>query len=79
MSKNLFLLMIVNKKMRGLDYFPVKLGMVKSKRKLENDVYPVPEEIDMLIAREKLAAMGFAIDKLTPEQKKYLASWTMGT
>jgi adenosylhomocysteinase len=53
--------------------------MVKSKRKLENDVYPVPEEIDMLIAREKLAAMGFAIDKLTPEQKKYLASWTMGT
>ena len=53
--------------------------MVKSKRKLENDVYPVPEEIDMQIAREKLAAMGFVIDKLTPEQKKYLASWTMGT
>lgn len=53
--------------------------MVKSKRKLENDVYPVPKEIDMFIAREKLAAMGFAIDKLTPEQKKYLASWTMGT
>lgn len=53
--------------------------MVKSKRELENDVYPVPEEIDMLIAREKLAAMGFAIDKLTPEQKKYLTSWTMGT
>ncbi len=53
--------------------------MVKSKRKLENDVYPVPEEIDMQIAREKLAAMGMTIDKLTPEQKKYLASWTMGT
>ncbi len=53
--------------------------MVKSKRKFENDVYPVPEEIDMQIAREKLAAMGMAIDKLTPEQKKYLASWTMGT
>jgi len=53
--------------------------IVKSKRKLENDVYPVPEEIDMQIAREKLAAMGIAIDKLTPEQKKYLTSWTMGT
>ena len=53
--------------------------MVKSKRKLENDVYPVPEDIDMQIAREKLVAMGMAIDKLTPEQKKYLASWTMGT
>jgi adenosylhomocysteinase len=39
----------------------------------------VPEEIDQRIAREKLAAMGVAIDKLTPEQKKYLASWEMGT
>jgi len=53
--------------------------MVKGKKTLENDVYPVPEIIDMKIAREKLAAMGITIDRLTPEQKKYLASWTMGT
>lgn len=53
--------------------------MVKGKSTLENKVYPVPEVIDKAIAREKLAAMGVAIDKLTPEQKKYLASWTMGT
>ncbi len=53
--------------------------MVKSKKTLENNVYPVPEAIDKAIAREKLAAMGVTIDKLTPEQKKYLASWTMGT
>lgn len=53
--------------------------MVKSNKKLEKDVYPVPEKIDMDIARQKLAAMGIAIDKLTPEQKRYLASWTMGT
>jgi adenosylhomocysteinase len=26
-----------------------------------------------------LNAMGIKIDKLTPEQKKYLASWEMGT
>jgi adenosylhomocysteinase len=26
-----------------------------------------------------LAGMGVAIDTLTPEQKKYLASWEMGT
>ena len=53
--------------------------MVKSTKSFENDVYPVPEEIDMEIAKEKLADMGVAIDKLTAEQEKYLASWTMGT
>jgi len=53
--------------------------MVKSDQPLEKDVYPVPEVIDMQIAREKLAAMDVAIDKLTAEQKKYLSSWTMGT
>ena len=53
--------------------------MVESKTALKNEVYPVPEVIDMAIAREKLSAMGVTIDKLTPEQKKYLASWSMGT
>jgi len=53
--------------------------MVKASHSLENQVYPVPEAIDMRIAREKLAAMGIVIDKLTAEQKKYLTSWTMGT
>ena len=46
---------------------------------LENDVYSVPQDIDTEIARLKLNAMGIKIDKLTPEQKKYLASWEMGT
>jgi adenosylhomocysteinase len=53
--------------------------MVKLKKPLAKDVYPVPEAIDQQIAREKLAAMGVGIDTLTPEQKKYLASWEMGT
>jgi adenosylhomocysteinase len=53
--------------------------MVKGKKTLSKNVYPVPELIDKRIAREKLAAMGVAIDRLTAEQKKYLASWTMGT
>jgi adenosylhomocysteinase len=53
--------------------------MVKSKKELEKDVYPVPEEIDRAIAKEKLASMNIKIDKLTAEQKKYLASWSMGT
>jgi len=53
--------------------------MVKSGAALERAVYPVPVEIDQRIAKEKLADMGVFIDELTPEQKKYLASWTMGT
>jgi adenosylhomocysteinase len=53
--------------------------MVKSKTLLKNDVYPVPEAIDKAIAKAKLAAMGIGIDRLTAEQKRYLASWSMGT
>ncbi len=46
---------------------------------LDRAVYPVPEAIDRAIARLKLASVGVRIDRLTPEQKKYLASWEMGT
>jgi adenosylhomocysteinase len=53
--------------------------MVKRGRTLPVDVYPVPEVIDKMIAKEKLATMNIAIDTLTREQKKYLASWEMGT
>ena len=53
--------------------------MVKSKKSFEKDVYPVPKEIDMAIAKEKLSSMNVKIDKLTAEQKKYLTSWSMGT
>jgi adenosylhomocysteinase len=53
--------------------------LVKNYKKLEKKVYPVPPVIDKEIARLKLAGMGVAIDKLTKEQDKYLASWEMGT
>ena len=53
--------------------------LVKSYKKLENKVYSVPENIDREIARLKLQTLGVKIDKLTAEQKKYLASWEMGT
>jgi adenosylhomocysteinase len=46
---------------------------------LERRVYPVPPEIDAEIARLKLATMGVAIDTLTEEQERYLASWDEGT
>jgi adenosylhomocysteinase len=53
--------------------------MVKRGKKLECKVYSVPKEIDREIARLKLKAMGIKIDTLTPAQKKYLASWEIGT
>jgi adenosylhomocysteinase len=53
--------------------------LVKRESVFKPDVYPVPVEIDREIAAEKLAAIGVTIDALTPEQEKYLASWTMGT
>jgi adenosylhomocysteinase len=53
--------------------------MLKKSKELENDVYAVPSDIDKQIARLKLNAMGVTIDRLTTEQKKYLASWEMGT
>jgi len=53
--------------------------MVKNYKKLDKKVYSVPEKIDREIARLKLKAMGITIDNLTPEQRKYLKSWEMGT
>jgi len=46
---------------------------------LKKNVYPVPRDIDEKIAALKLSSMGISIDRLTPEQKKYLASWQEGT
>jgi adenosylhomocysteinase len=47
--------------------------------KMPPKVYPVPKQIDETIARLKLDAMKIKIDELTEEQKKYLATWEMGT
>ncbi len=53
--------------------------LAKNAKKLEPKVYPVPAEIDQNVARLKLESMGVQIDKLTPEQEQYLASWSEGT
>jgi len=42
-------------------------------------VYEVSEEIERQVAEAKLGSMGVAIDELTPEQEKYMASWQEGT
>ena len=53
--------------------------LIKNYKKMKKDVYKVPEAIDKNIADLKLRSMGIKIDILTEEQKKYLASWEMGT
>jgi len=53
--------------------------MVKNHESLERRVYDVPKDIDREVSRLKLSAMGMSIDKLTPEQVKYLSSWQEGT
>ena len=53
--------------------------VVKNAKKLEAKVYPVPADIDQNVAKLKLQSLGVDIDKLTPEQEKYLASWSEGT
>ena len=53
--------------------------IVENAAELERKVYVVPKEIDDEIARLKLATMGIAIDQLTEEQARYLASWDEGT
>jgi len=50
-----------------------KTGKIKPK------VYDVPTRIDELVAKLKLKAKGIEIDKLTEEQKKYIATWEAGT
>ena len=53
--------------------------MVKNHASLEKKVYSVPEDLDKNVAKLKLEAMGVKIDRLTPEQEEYLASWSEGT
>ena len=53
--------------------------LLKHASELEAQVYPVPEPIDRHIAKLKLETMGVQVDKLSPEQEQYLASWSEGT
>jgi adenosylhomocysteinase len=51
------------------------LYILNNRGKLENRVINVTAEIDDVVARRKLEAWGIEIDRLTPEQEKYLNSW----
>jgi adenosylhomocysteinase len=53
--------------------------LAKNSKDLKPNVYPVPTDIDEMVAELKLESMGIKIDTLTPEQVAYLASWSEGT
>jgi len=53
--------------------------LVTHAKSLKPKVYDVPKDIDDTVAKLKLEGIGVTIDELTPEQKKYLASWQHGT
>ena len=52
---------------------------VKHQKQLKAQVYNVPAQIDDAVSRLKLKTMGVKLEQLTAAQKKYLASWEMGT
>jgi adenosylhomocysteinase len=49
--------------------------LLNSAGDLDNSVHPVPIDVDQEVATLKLQGMGISIDRLTPEQQAYLASW----
>ena len=53
--------------------------LAKEATKMTKSVHRLPPAVDQEIARLKLQAMGIAIDTLTAEQVRYLASWDAGT
>ncbi|MFH1369710.1 MAG: adenosylhomocysteinase [Planctomycetota bacterium] len=53
--------------------------VVKNAGSFAAAVYNVPIEIENAVCTLKLKSMGISIDKLTPEQKKYLADFGEGT
>jgi adenosylhomocysteinase len=53
--------------------------LVKKKGRLKKKVYPVPKNIDKQVARMKLKTLGLRVNRLTAEQREYMAGWKEGT
>ncbi len=53
--------------------------LIKNRGKLPVDVIKLPEDIDDKISMLHLRISGIEIDRLSEEQKKYLAEWKEGT
>ncbi|MEE8457384.1 MAG: adenosylhomocysteinase [Acidimicrobiia bacterium] len=53
--------------------------IIENQDDLEAKVYVLPKDLDDEVARLKLEAMSGSLEKLTPAQEHYLASWEHGT
>ena len=53
--------------------------LIRQVQTLGNQVYTIPDDVDMEIARLKLMAMGVDIDVLSEQQEDYLNQWEEGT
>jgi adenosylhomocysteinase len=51
------------------------LYIIKNHKKMRNQVYNVPEELDNQIALNALDSMGVKIDKLSKKQLAYKQNW----
>ena len=49
--------------------------LMEHRGEMTPDLYEVPAEIDDLVSRIKLEAMGLQVDRLTEEQVQYLSGW----
>ena len=53
--------------------------LVENHDSLEASVYVLPTEIDEMVARIKVAALGGSLEELTPSQREYMTGWRLGT
>ena len=53
--------------------------LVENHDSLEALVYVLPTEIDEMVARTKVAALGGSLEELTPSQREYMTGWRLGT
>lgn len=53
--------------------------LVESHGSLIPQVYVLPTEIDQMVARIKVRALGGRLEEITPEQREYMSGWRLGT
>ena len=53
--------------------------LARKAESLGKRLVPVPEEVDDRVARLKLDALAVGLDTLTPDQRRYLETWSEGT
>ena len=53
--------------------------LVENHDSLEASVYVLPTEIDEMVARTKIFALGGSLEELTASQREYMTGWRLGT